>query len=57
MPRTTGGRRLTPDSIQAWIQDGNDIAEWPFYFAWKPYKSEPVADEKTSLGSLKAMFR
>ncbi len=47
-----------PDSIQAWIFDGNDQPERPYYFIdWMPFKSGPVGTEKRSLGGVKSMFR
>lgn len=47
-----------PDSIQAWIFDGNDQPERPYYFIdWMPFKSEPVGTQKRSLGGVKSMYR
>jgi hypothetical protein len=47
-----------PDSIQAWIFDGNDQPERPYYFIdWMPFKAEPVGTQKRSLGGVKSMYR
>lgn len=47
-----------PDSIQAWIYDGNDQPTRPYYFIdWEPYRSVPVSSEKRSLGGVKSLFR
>lgn len=47
-----------PDSIQAWIYDGADQPERPYYFIdWSPYRSDPLPMEKKSLGGVKALFR
>ncbi len=46
-----------PDSIQAWIFDGNDDPSSGFIIDWDPYKEEPLAGEPQSLDSLKSMFR
>jgi len=47
-----------PDSIQAWIFDGNDQPERPYYFIdWMPFKSEPVGTQKRSLSGVKSMYR
>jgi hypothetical protein len=47
-----------PDSIQAWIFDGNDQPERPYYFIdWMPFRSGPVGTQKRSLGGVKSMFR
>ena len=48
-----------PDSIQAWIQDGNDFPEYPFFHVidFEPFKGVAVPVEKTSLGGLKSFFR
>lgn len=46
-----------PDSIQAWIWDASDEPELGHTIDWDPYKSEPVATEKKSLGGLRAMYR
>lgn len=46
-----------PDSIQVLIDDSHDDPECPYTILWEPYKTEPVAAEKTPLGGLKSMFR
>ncbi len=46
-----------PDSIQAWIFDGNDDPDSGFIIDWDPYKDQPVAVEEKSLGSLKSLYR
>ena len=46
-----------PDSIQAWIFDGNDDPTSGFIIDWQPYKGEPVTTEKKSIGSLRSMFK
>lgn len=47
-----------PDSIQAWIFDGNDQPERPYFFIdWSPFMAEPTAAEARSLGGVKSMFR
>lgn len=46
-----------PDSIQAWIEDGNDDPDWPYYIDWNPYKSDEVSTEKKSMGNVKSMYR
>lgn len=46
-----------PDSIQAWINDGLDDPAIGTIIDWYPFKAEPLATEKKSLGDLKAMFR
>jgi len=46
-----------PDSIQAWIEDGLDIPDYPFYVDWEPHNGGPVNTEKNSLDSFKAKFR
>lgn len=46
-----------PDSIQAWIFDGNDNPDSGYIIDWQPYKGQPVATEKKSMGSLRALFK
>jgi hypothetical protein len=47
------------DSISAWIYDANDVDNSDCFadVVFEPFFSEPTPDKKTSLGSLKAMFR
>lgn len=47
------------DSISAWIFDGYDIAvpELHGFVNFQPFSSVPVPTERTSLGSVKALFR
>ncbi|MCP4290492.1 MAG: hypothetical protein GY780_01485 [bacterium] len=45
------------DSIQAWIEDGLDIPDYPFFVVWDPFRDEAVSQKKTSLGGLKPRFR
>ncbi len=50
-----------PDSIAAWIHDGNDVM-WPpgglveCTVDFQPFATGPVPNEKQSLGGLKALF-
>lgn len=46
-----------PDSIQAWIFDAADDSTLTVIFDWYPYLDAPVANEHTSTGGLKRMFR
>jgi len=46
-----------PDSIQAWILDGNDDPDLNYIVDWEPFATESTPVEKTSLGDLKALFR
>jgi hypothetical protein len=48
-----------PDSISAWIVDGHDIVspQMHGFVNFQPFSSVPVPTEKTSLGSVKSLFR
>lgn len=47
-----------PDSIAAWIFDANDVGGPRFGIVdYEPFSSVPLADDKPSLDSFKAMFR
>lgn len=46
-----------PDSIRAWIEDGEDLEDWPYFINWMPYSDHPVEVKKQSLDGLKALFR
>jgi hypothetical protein len=46
-----------PDSIQAWIYDGNDRPEDPYFIQWDPFLPGPLPVQKKSLGGVKALFR
>lgn len=46
-----------PDSIQAWIYDGNDRPEYPYFIQWNPFLPGPLPVQKKSLGGVKALFR
>lgn len=48
-----------PDTISAWIVDGYDIAspQMHGFVNFQPFSSVPVPNERTSLGSVKALFR
>jgi len=46
-----------PDSIQAWIEDGMDDEDWPYYIVWRPFLDETVPAEEKSLDNIKALFR
>lgn len=46
-----------PDSIQAWIYDGNDRPEYPYFIQWDPFLPGPLPVQKKSLGGVKALFR
>lgn len=46
-----------PDSIQAWIYDGNDDPEIMTIIEWEPYLCGPVGREKETLGGIKALFK
>jgi len=46
-----------PDSIQAWIFDGQDSPDVGVIIDWYPFKSVPVGNKKRNSGSLKALFR
>lgn len=48
-----------PDSISAWIVDGHDIVSPQIhgFVNFQPFSSVPVPTEKTSLGSVKSLFR
>lgn len=39
-----------PDSIQAWIYDGNDRPEDPYFIQWDPVLPGPLPVQKKSLG-------
>lgn len=47
-----------PDSIQSWIYDSSDQPTRPYYYVqWSPYRSVPLAVQRTRLGDVKALFR
>jgi hypothetical protein len=46
-----------PDSIHAWIEDGVDIPDYPFYVDWFPFKDEPLGVSQSTLGAFRAQFR
>lgn len=46
-----------PDSIGAWIEDGMDDEEWPYYIVWRPFLDGTVSAEEKSLNDIKAFFR
>lgn len=46
-----------PDSIQAWIYDGNDRPEDPYFIQWDPFLASPLPVQKKSMGGVKALFR
>ncbi|MBK7673097.1 MAG: hypothetical protein IPJ24_17185 [bacterium] len=46
-----------PDSIQAWIYDGNDRPEDPYFIQCDPFLPGPLPVQKKSLGGVKALFR
>ena len=47
------------DSISAWIYDANDVDNSDCFadVVFEPFSSVPTPEKKTSMGSLKAMFR
>ena len=45
-----------PDSIRAWIHDGNDF-ETCYFVEFEPFRSESTPAESKSLGALKSLFR
>ncbi len=46
-----------PDSIQAWIEDGEDHPGSPYFVDWFPFNSSVVSDTPQPLGSLKSLYR
>ena len=46
-----------PDSIAAWIYDGNDEPGVGFVIAWEPFLDQPVTARNSSFGDLKQAYR
>ncbi len=46
-----------PDSIRAWIEDGMDDEEWPYFIVWRPFLDGMVSAEEKSFDGIKALFR
>ena len=46
-----------PDSIEAWIWDGNDDPYIHAIIDYEPFYSQPIPTEKKGVGDIKAMFR
>jgi len=46
-----------PDSIAAWIWDGNDTPDLPVTVQYLPFYDHPVSTERKSLSDMKRMFR